>query len=108
LGSALVALEGIAIGHPEIQSVSGAKVVKGKKLKAVNGSGVSLRQQLTNALHAKLEAGQQDVTRKEVIELLVSVGGNKTSISSFIDSLFKLGVLRRKGKANYKIMPGKE
>lgn len=99
LGAALVALEGIAYGKPEITPIRGARVSQGK-VKATNGSG-PLSDKLIEAVIA---TRQKEITKREITALVEAVGAKPSSSSSFATMMVRKGVLRRKGKGLYRVV----
>ena len=107
LGTALVALEGLAYGKPEITPIAGAKVVKGNK---VRGTGVRSPIAIIDVIveHLNKQKGR-DVYRSDLKRLMQEAGGNPVSVGSLIQGLKQKGIIKGKGTGTdgYKITGSK-
>jgi hypothetical protein len=105
LGSALLALEGIAIGKPEVTPVKGATSY-GNKIAAqprANGQTVSAQ------VIAKLKKYRQPIVhRADIARWIGEAGGNPNSTGSAITMLKEKGLLKGQGigKTGYKVIHG--
>lgn len=89
LGAALWALEGIAVGHPEVTPVRGAEVKNGR-IKANKEAVTSNIEAVTAALTAQKE---RFVKSKELKAIVAARGGQTKSISHIIHKLQDQGIL---------------
>lgn len=102
LAHALIALEGIALGKPEVTSITGAKYSNGK-----------VRADRSNRMDSVIAAISQwpkpIIQRQEISALLVKFGGTTNGVTSIIDRLKGKGLLKGQGTGKYgfKIMKGK-
>ena len=102
LGNALVALEGIAYGKPEITPIRGAKV-SGNSVRETGLRPGSVR----DAVAQKLQRSKiTDVTRRELAGMMEALGANPDSVGSLVQGLKGRGVLKGKGTGQdgYKVV----
>jgi hypothetical protein len=101
LGAALVALEGIAYGKPEITPIRGAKV-SGNKVKSSDPDGRTAVEQVAAMINRQRGA---EVTRAQIVQWAEQAGSKATNASTMIKWLKDHGILKGKGSGydGYKV-----